>query len=100
MQMAVIASNPGIYCKLSGMVTEADHANWKQEDIDPYILHALELFGPKRVMFGSDWPVCLLAAGYDEVVDVLRGAVSGRLNEQEMEDLFGRNAAAFYKLEG
>src|SRR5690606_28318375 len=74
-QMKQLAAHPNLYCKLSGMVTEADHHNWKLQDFTVYIQHALELFGPRRVLFGSDWPVCLLAAGYDEVVSILERSV-------------------------
>jgi len=97
-QMAEIAANPGIYCKLSGMVTEADHQHWSTEQITPYIQHAIELFGYDRVMFGSDWPVCLLAASYDEVVDVLEQSIDTQIKSDDREKLFGRNAAAFYRL--
>lgn len=97
-QMAEIAANPGVYCKLSGMVTEADHQHWSTEQITPYIQHAIELFGYDRIMFGSDWPVCLLAASYDEVVGVLEQAIDSQLTSEDREKLFGRNAAAFYRL--
>ena len=54
---------PGIHCKISGMVTEADHESWDYVEFAPYVQHILEIFGPDRVMFGADWPVCLLAPG-------------------------------------
>ncbi|WP_325175647.1 amidohydrolase family protein [Paenibacillus sonchi] len=97
-RMAQIAKHPGIYCKLSGMVTEADPQGWTQEDFTAYVHAVLELFGPERVMFGSDWPVCLMAATYDEVVEILRSALQGRMSAEEMEPVFGANAAGFYKL--
>ncbi|MDG0813317.1 amidohydrolase family protein [Cohnella rhizosphaerae] len=97
-QIAQLASHPNLYCKLSGMVTEADHADWKAEQFIPYVRHALDCFGPDRVMFGSDWPVCLLAAGYDEVVDVLERALPDTWGTAEREKLYGRNAQAFYRL--
>lgn len=96
--MAEIAQHPNIYCKLSGMVTEADPRGWKKEDFVAYVLETLDLFGPERVMFGSDWPVCLLAATYDEVVDLFRYTVQDRLSPEETEAVFGGNAAKFYKL--
>lgn len=96
--MTQIAKHPNIYCKLSGMVTEGDHANWKREDFAPYIRHVLELFGPDRVMFGSDWPVCLLAAEYDEVMSVLLESLPDSWGEAERAKLFGLNAKEFYKL--
>ena len=97
-QMKQAASHPNIYCKLSGMVTEADHRSWKPEHFERYIGHVLELFGPHRVLFGSDWPVCLLAAEYDEVVSVLDQAIPRTWGERERAALFGNNARDFYKL--
>lgn len=99
-QMERAASHPNIYCKLSGMVTEADHRAWKPEQFERYITHVLDLFGPDRVMFGSDWPVCLLAAEFDEVVGVLERAIPQTYGERERAALFGDNAAIFYKLGG
>ncbi|WP_339319574.1 amidohydrolase family protein [Paenibacillus sp. FSL R10-2734] len=96
--LAGISAFPGIYCKLSGMVTEAGQDGWKKEDFVPYIRGVLELFGPERVMFGSDWPVCLLAAEYDEVMDILLHALPETWGEHERERLFGGNAKEFYKL--
>lgn len=93
----IAAANQQIYCKLSGMVTEADHKGWKQDDFTAYIAHVLEVFGPRRVMFGSDWPVCLLAASYDEVADVLEKAIPESWGAEEKERLFGLNAKEFYK---
>src|SRR5262249_44211761 len=66
-QMQAIAKCPNVYCKLSGLVTEADWRNWRSEDFRPYLDVVFEAFGPKRLMFGSDWPVCLLAASYQQV---------------------------------
>jgi L-fuconolactonase len=97
-QLAQIAANPRIYCKLSGMVTEADHHRWRTDDLKPYIQHAIEIFGPKRIMFGSDWPVCLLAASYSQVVEALEQSLPPNWSAELREDLFGGNAAAFYKL--
>lgn len=96
--MKKIAQFPGIYCKLSGMVTEADHEHWKSEDFVPYIRKVLTWFGPRRVMFGSDWPVCLLAADYDQVMDVLINALPPSWGDYERSRLFGENAKEFYKL--
>lgn len=97
-QMQQIASHPNIFCKLSGMVTEADHNNWKPSDFSAYISGVLEWFGPHRVMFGSDWPVCLLAATYNEVIEILQEAIPASWSEVERERLFGLNAKEFYKL--
>lgn len=89
---------PNVYCKLSGMVTEADWKNWKPSDLRPYIDLALEFFGPKRCMYGSDWPVCELAAPYQDVHGVLREELS-RLSKDEQAAIFGGNAIKFYKLQ-
>ena len=80
------------------MVTEGDELNWVPEHFTPYLRHIIELFGSERVMFGSDWPVCLLAASYDQVVDVLEQSLPDSWGEQERERLYGGNAKEFYKL--
>lgn len=97
-QMSEIAAYPKVYCKLSGMVTEAEHAHWKRSDFTTYIHHILHVFGPNRVMFGSDWPVCLLAADYDQVVDILVHSLPSDYTQQEVDLLFGLNAKQFYRL--
>lgn len=97
-QIKQIASYDKIYCKLSGMVTEADHDDWKKEDFVRYVRHTLDSFGINRVMFGSDWPVCLLAGSYGEVIDVLKNALPKDLSEDDLDKLFGANAHHFYKL--
>ena len=86
-----------VYCKLSGMVTEADWRNWKKEDFKPYLDIVVESFGTRRVMFGSDWPVCLVAAGYREVLEIVRDYCSG-LSQEEQSRIFGQNAIQFYNL--
>ncbi|MCG7381694.1 amidohydrolase family protein [Paenibacillus sp. ACRRY] len=96
--MSEISKFPGIYCKLSGMVTEANHNKWVKEDFVPYIQTVVELFGPKRVIFGSDWPVCLLAAEYSEVMDILVNSLPQCWGANEFNQLFGANAEEFYKL--
>lgn len=97
--MAQIASeHPNVYCKLSGMVTEADHEHWQEEHFVPYVRHVAEHFGPQRVMYGSDWPVCLLAAEYSDVYKLLENTLPDGLTPSELEDIFGNNAARFYKL--
>jgi L-fuconolactonase len=96
--MAAIASHQNVCCKLSGMVTEAHQADWKPADLAPFVGHVVAVFGEDRVMFGSDWPVCLLAASYAEVVNALRTILGPSLNADGLDKLFGRNAAAFYKL--
>lgn len=95
-QMEQLASFGNLYCKLSGMLTEADLQNWKEEDIQPYMDQALELFGAKRLMFGSDWPVCKLAADYGQVCQVVADYLQ-KLSLSEQEMIWGKNAAEFYK---
>ena len=92
-----LASHKNVFCKLSGMVTEADHRTWKKEDIFPYMDKALELFGPERLLFGTDWPVCRLAASYDQVCDLMNDYL-GKLTIYEQELIWGKNAALFYQL--
>ena len=73
--MREIAANPNVYCKLSGMVTEADWKNWKAEDFEPYLDVVFDAFGAERLMFGSDWPVCLVAASYAQVKGIVESYV-------------------------
>jgi L-fuconolactonase len=95
--LAPLADFPNVSCKLSGMVTEASLASWTADDLKPYVRRAVEWFGPERSMFGSDWPVCLLAAPYERVVDALRYSVSD-LNPAERDAVFGGNAIRLYRL--
>lgn len=92
-----VAKLPNTFCKVSGMITEADHANWKPTDLVPYIDIALEAFGPSRLMYGSDWPVCRLAGEYQQVIDAARGGLSG-LSDSESAEVFGGTACRFYGL--
>ncbi len=93
--MAEFAGNSQIYVKLSGMITEADWSNWKPSDLAPYVSHVVEHFGYERVMFGSDWPVCLLAGSYEQVFKALVEAL-GPLSDEDRKKVFGRNACRFY----
>jgi L-fuconolactonase len=93
--MRTIAQNSNVYCKLSGLVTEADWHHWKPEDMIPYLDAVFEAFGPKRLMFGSDWPVCLLAASYQRVKKQIEGYVEVEAAEYKQE-IFGGNAMRFY----
>ncbi len=86
-----------IHCKLSGLITEADWQQWTVDDLKPYVQVALDLFGPERCMFGSDWPVCLLAGPYEQVVDSLKEAL-GPLGTTEHQKIFGETATNFYRL--
>jgi len=87
----------GVHCKISGMVTEAHHANWTVDDLRPYADVLLEAFGPERLTFGSDWPVCTLASTYERWFETFLELVSG-LSESEREHIFHLNARAFYNL--
>jgi L-fuconolactonase len=86
-----------VACKVSGMVTEADWSAWTFTDLQPYVDHVLEVFGPDRLLFGSDWPVCLLAATYDQVL-AAAGRTLDALGAAERERVFGGTAAAVYRL--
>ncbi|MCC9306553.1 amidohydrolase family protein [Kitasatospora sp. RB6PN24] len=92
-----LAREPNVSCKLSGLVTEADRDHWTVADLRPYAEVALDAFGPERVMFGSDWPVCLLAASYDQVVGVAE-VLAGGLDPHERAHVFGGTAARVYQL--
>ncbi|XP_025113747.1 LOW QUALITY PROTEIN: uncharacterized protein LOC112575864 [Pomacea canaliculata] len=96
--MTTIAQNPNIFCKLSGMVTEADLKAWKEKDFEPYVKHVLNCFGPERCMFGSDWPVCGLAgATYSDVFNMMLRLVS-KLSPGNEAAIFRDNAVRFYGL--
>lgn len=95
--MQKLADFPNIYVKLSGMVTEADWNHWKKHDFEPYLDTCLELFGADRLMVGSDWPVCLLAGEYEEVIGIVENYLDG-LSETEYDDIMGETAAEFYQL--
>jgi L-fuconolactonase len=87
-----------VMCKLSGLVTEADWENWEPDDIRPYLDVAVEAFGWERLMVGSDWPVCLVAAGYSEVMELVEDYFS-RSSGEVRDAVFGGNAARFWKLD-
>jgi len=92
-----LAALPNTVCKLSGMVTEADPKGWQVGDLTRYSDAVLEAFGPGRLMFGSDWPVCLLVASYTEVADIA-GQLTGKLGESEQEEIFAATATRVYGL--
>ena len=92
-----LARNRNVYCKLSGFVTEANWTNWNAETLRPYLDVAFEAFGTDRLMFGSDWPVCLLAASYSQVKEVIENYTRD-FSPSEKENIFGLNAARFYGL--
>ncbi|HUY92569.1 MAG TPA: amidohydrolase family protein [Pirellulales bacterium] len=91
------AKFPNVFCKLSGMITEADWRAWTADDLKPYVEAALECFGPERLMFGSDWPVCELAGTYAQVHQALVEAL-GPLSAAEQARIFGETAIEFYRL--
>ena len=88
---------PNVWCKLSGLVTEADWASWTIGDLAPFVDVGLEAFGPDRLLFGSDWPVCLLAASYQEVIGSARELTAG-LGPSERTAIFGGTARSVYRL--
>jgi L-fuconolactonase len=92
-----VSKIPGMHCKLSGMITEADHQAWSAADLRPYVQHVLSLFGPERLMFGSDWPVCRLAGSWKQVLAAFTQAC-GPLPQTEREKILGETAVRFYGL--
>jgi len=95
--MCAIAKHENVSCKISGMITEADYKTWKTKDLMPYIDVVLEAFGPQRIVYGSDWPVCLVAGSYAQVLNVAR-EFSGQLSEKESELFFYKNAQRIYNI--
>ena len=92
-----LAKYKNVYCKLSGMVTEADWNHWQFEDFKKYLSMAFDTFGSDRLMFGSDWPVCLLAGSYEHVVKIIDLFIEN-LEQEEKNNIMGRNACNFYNL--
>ena len=91
------ARYPNVYCKLSGMVTEADWGAWTPADLAPYVQVAIEAFGPERLMFGSDWPVSTLCASYAQVARALSETL-GPISADERAQILGGTAERFYGL--
>lgn len=96
-EMTELAKLPNVYCKLSGMVTEADWQNWKPEHLKPYLDVVFEAFGTNRVMIGSDWPVCLVAGKYEKVMGVVMDYIS-KFSETDKAKILGGNALKAYKI--
>ena len=94
-ELQPLAEFPNMYCKLSGLVTEANWSSWTIDDLRPYVEYAVELFGAQRLMFGSDHPVCLLAATYEIVL----GSFQEILGDEHSELIFRENARTFYRLD-
>lgn len=95
--MQAISQFENVYCKVSGMVTEADYKSWQPENFTPYLNTVVEAFGTKRILFGSDWPVCLVAASYNKMKAIVVNYFSG-FSISEQSDFFSNNAQQFYKL--
>jgi L-fuconolactonase len=97
--MRELAKRENVYCKISGLATEADHKNWTEEQLRPYMETVLTVFGPRRVMFGSDWPVCLLAIGYQRWVEIA-GRAAAKLSSEEQRRFWSETAMEAYGLRG
>jgi L-fuconolactonase len=95
-ELAALAAHDNVYGKLSGLVTEARWQRWREDGVDRYAARLLEAFGPDRLMFGSDWPVCTLAASYAEVLELARGVLSAA----ERDAVLSRTARRVYRLGG
>ena len=96
-QLTKVAAFPNVYCKVSGLVTEANWHQWKNEDFTIYLNTVVELFGTNRIMFGSDWPVCELSASYDDMFGIVNNYFS-TFSKDEQDNFYGLNAKRFYKL--
>ncbi|MES2793597.1 MAG: amidohydrolase family protein [Planctomycetota bacterium] len=92
-----LAQRPNVVCKISGMIASAKPATWKNEDLAPILNYSMDTFGPDRIMFGGDWPVCTLAASYKQWVEALK-AVTASKSEEDRRKLFHDNAVKFYGL--
>jgi L-fuconolactonase len=95
--MEALSKFPNVYCKVSGMLTEADWYSWKTEDFTPYLDTVFNAFSIGRVIYGSDWPVCKLAGGYNRALEILQ-IYTSRFSEKEQEMFYGGNAIEFYNL--
>src|SRR5205085_5346395 len=96
-QMREIATDANVWCKLSGLITEAAWRTWKPGDFRPYLEVVLESFGPDRLMFGSDWPVCLLSGSYEQVYTLAHDYVLKHASKSEAK-IFGENAVRAYRV--
>jgi L-fuconolactonase len=93
-----LAKYPNLYCKISGMATEADWTTWKSEDLKPYLDIVVEAFGVDRLLFGSDWPVCLVASSYERWLNTIEHYFK-EFSISEQEKIFALNCESFYTLE-
>ena len=96
--ITAVAQYPNVYCKVSGMVTEADWKRWQYEDFIPYLDTIVEAFGTQRIAYGSDWPVCLVASSYEQMLQIVQ-QYFGSFSEAEQQAFFGGNAIQFYNLQ-
>ena len=96
-RIAAMAALPNVTCKLSGLVTEAAYPSWTVDHLAPYVARLVDLFGPARLLFGSDWPVCELAGEYVDVYAAVRELVAF-LSESDRAQIFGETAISFYGL--
>ncbi len=97
-QMKEVSGHSNIYCKISGMITEADWSKWKPEDLHPYMDTVFEYFGVDRCVYGSDWPVCTLAGSYQQVFGVIDSYLS-QFDQTERDKVLGKNALDFYNID-
>lgn len=97
-EMFILGSSENVFCKISGMVTEADWKTWQKEDFTPYLDVVVDAFGTDRILFGSDWPVCQVAASYEQTIGIVENYFAS-FTEDEKANIFGKNAIKFYKLD-
>lgn len=96
-RIKILARHPHVWCKVSGMITEADWNTWSEADLKPFLDVVFEAFGPRRLMFGSDWPVCLVAGNYQKVKQIIVNYIK-MLEPEDQEAVMGTNAIHFYQL--
>jgi L-fuconolactonase len=95
--LSPLAAFPNVYCKISGMVTEAIWHQWNRSDFAPYLNTVINLFGTKRILYGSDWPVCTLSASYSDTYNIVKDYFAD-FSTEDQDDFFGMNAKRFYGL--
>jgi L-fuconolactonase len=97
-EIEALAAVPGVYCKISGLVTEAG-SDWSIDRIRPFVEFVAHAFGPDRLVFGSDWPVCTLAASYEQVLELARSILGDRYGPEQMQAIMETNGQRFYRLD-
>jgi L-fuconolactonase len=95
--LSPLAAFPNVYCKISGMVTEAIWHQWNRSDFAPYLNTVINLFGTKRILYGSDWPVCTLSASYSDMYNIVKNYFAD-FSTEDQDNFFGMNAKRFYGL--